>query len=155
MSLHTSAGTTIAISASTPATFNVAGYTAIGTTFVTIGEITNGGEFGRVYQLITHNALATRGTRKFKGSFDEGDMNLQLGLDTDDAGQILCKTASLSDDDYSFRVAMPGGDDFYFQAKVMSFRMGIGDVNTVTGATLSLAITTTAAGVGIVEDLAA
>lgn len=153
MSAHTSAGTIIYISDDTPATFNVAGYTATGVVFTAIGEITNAGEFGRVYQAIKHNPLATRGTRKYKGSFDEGTMNLQLALDTDDAGQIIAKVALDSDNDYSFKVTMPNGDDFYFQAKLMSFPIGINDVNSMTSATMQLELTTSAAGVGIVEDL--
>jgi hypothetical protein len=152
MSVHTSAGTTIGIVAGAPATYNVAGYTALA--FTTIGEITNAGEFGRVYQLITHNPLATRGTQKFKGSYNEGAINLNLALDTDDAGQVLAKVALDSDNDYSFKVAMPGGDDFYFRAKVMSFPIGVNDSNSLTTATMQLEITTSSAGVGIVEDLA-
>ena len=152
MPVHTSAGTTIGIVAGAPATYDVAGYTAL--IFVNIGEITNAGEFGRVYQLITHNPLATRGTQKYKGSFNEGAMNLNLALSSDDAGQVLAKTALDSDEDYSFKVSMPGGDDYYFRAKVMSFPIGINDVNSLTTATIQLEITTSAAGVGIVEDLA-
>jgi hypothetical protein len=91
MTVKTSAGSTIAISAATPATFNAAGYGAL--TFTTIGEVTDLGEFGRDYALVTHNPIATRGTVKRKGSFNEGTMDMKLGLDTDDAGQILAKAA--------------------------------------------------------------
>src|SRR5690349_14090990 len=102
MSVDSSAGTTLKISASTPATFDAAGYGAL--TYTNIGEITNLGEFGREYSLITHNPIANRGTVKRKGSFNEGTMALQLGLDKNDAGQILAKSASVSDDDYSFEI---------------------------------------------------
>lgn len=155
MSIHTSAGTVIAIWSGTPATFNKAGYNALDASFLPIGEITNAGEFGRVYQLVTHNPLATRGTRKFKGSFNEGTMNLQLALDTDDPGQVLGETALNDDDDYSFRVTMQNGDKYYFQAKVMSFPKNVGGVNDMTNATMQLELTTNAAGVGIVPDLIA
>ncbi len=153
MTVRSSAGTTLKISAATPATFNAAGYEAL--TFTNIGEVTDLGEFGREFNLVTHNPLGSRGTVKLKGSFNEGSINVQLGLDTDDAGQILAKTASQSDNDYSFNVTTQNGDDYYFQAKVMSFKVGIGSVDGVTGATIMLEITTSSAGVGVVESLAA
>lgn len=153
MAVRTSAGTTIKLSAGTPATFNAAGYAAL--TWTTIGEVTDLGEFGREFNLVTHNPLGSRGTVKKKGSFNEGSITLQLGLDTDDAGQILAKTAHLSDNDYSFEIATQNGDKYYFQAQVMSFKVGVGGVDQITGATIMLEITTNSAGVGIVESLAA
>lgn len=151
MTVRSSAGTSIKISAGTPATFDSAGYTAL--TFTTIGEVTDLGEFGREYNLITHNPLGTRGTVKLKGSFNEGSISMQLGLDTDDAGQILAKTASLSDNDYSFVIQTQNGDKYYFQAKVMSFKVGVGSVDSVTTATVTLELTTSNTGVGVVEVL--
>ncbi len=153
MTVRTSAGTTLKVSANAPATFNVAGYSAL--TFTAVGEITDLGEFGREFALVTHNPVGTRGTQKFKGSFNEGTMNLTLGLDTDDAGQVLMKAASLADSAYSFEVTTQNGDTYYFQAMVMSFKVGIGSVDSITTATCTLELTTSAGGVGIVEDLAA
>ena len=151
MTVRTSAGTTIAISASTPATFDEAGYLAL--SFTTIGEVTNLGEFGREYALVTHNPVGSRGTVKKKGSFNEGTMSMTLGLDTDDAGQILAKAAALSDSDYSFKVTTQNLDDYYFQAQVMSFKVGVGSVDQITTASITLELTTSSTGVGIVEDL--
>lgn len=153
MTVRTSAGTTLKVSANAPATFNTAGYSAL--TFTAVGEITDLGEFGREFALVTHNPVGTRGTQKFKGSFNEGTMNLTLGLDTDDAGQVLMKAASLADSAYSFEVTTQNGDTYYFQAMVMSFKVGIGSVDSITTATCTLELTTSAGGVGIVEDLAA
>jgi hypothetical protein len=151
MTVRSSAGTTIGLSSSQPATYNAAGYGAL--TFTTIGEVTDLGEFGREFALITHNPIGSRGTVKLKGSFNEGSINMTLGLDTDDAGQILAKTASLSDNDYSFKITTQNGDDYYFQAKVMSFKVNVGSVDSVTTATIMLELTTNSAGVGVVEDL--
>lgn len=153
MTVRTSAGTTIKLSAGTPATFDVTGYAAL--TYTALGEVTDLGEFGREYSLVTHNPVGSRGTVKKKGSFNEGTMTLQLGLDTDDAGQILAKTASTSDADYSFVVETQNGDKYYFQAQVMSFKVAVGGVDSITSATITLELTTTSAGVGIVESLAA
>lgn len=152
MAVRSSAGTTIKISATKPATFNSAGYAAL--TWSAIGEVTDLGEFGREYNLITHNPLGTRGTTKLKGSFNEGSITMQLGLDTDDAGQILCKAASLSDNDYSFEIQTQNGDKYYFQSQVMSFKVGVGSVDQVTAATIMLEITSGGTNTGIIEALA-
>jgi hypothetical protein len=153
MTVRTSAGTTLKVSASTPVTFNQAGYADL--TFTAVGEITDLGEFGREYALVTHNPVGTRGTQKFKGSFNEGTMNLTLGLDTDDAGQMLMKSASGSDSPHSFEVITQNGDKYYFQAMVMSFKVGIGSVDSITTASCTLELTTSSGGVGVVEVLAA
>jgi len=158
MTVRTSAGTTLRVTASAPATFNASGYNDLFTASPVpplVGEVTDLGEFGREFALVTHNPVGTRGTQKFKGSFNEGTMTLSLGLDTDDAGQILMKAASLADDDYSFMVTTQNGDKYYFQGKVMSWKVGIGSVDSITTATATLEITTNSAGVGIVESLAA
>ena len=151
MTVKTSAGTTLKVSASTPATFDSTGYNAL--SYTTVGEVVNVGEFGRVYNLVTHNPVASRGTVKKKGSFNDGQLALQLGLDTDDAGQIILKAAALSDNDYSFLVTDQKGDKYYFQAQVMGFKPSIGTVDQITAATCTLEITTSTAGVGIVEVL--
>lgn len=151
MATRTTAGSTLRMSAAQPATYNVAGYAAL--TWTTVGEITDFGEFGREYALVTHNPVATRGTVKKKGSFNEGAMALQLGLDTDDTGQIMAKAAALSDNDYSVEVTTQNGDKYYMQAQVMSFKVGLGSVDQITAANINLEITTNSAGVGIVESL--
>lgn len=152
MSVRTSAGSTLAVTASAPSSFDVAGYGAL--TYQLIGEITDFGEFGREYNLVTHNPVGNRGTVKRKGSFNEGSMNMTLGLDTDDAGQIVMKSAVQSDNNYSFKLTTQNGDIYYFQAQVMSFKVGVGNVDSITSATVMLEITTSNTGVGVVEDLA-
>lgn len=158
MTVRTSAGTTLRVTSSAPATFDSSGYNTLFTASpvpALVGEITDLGEFGREYALVTHNPVGTRGTQKFKGSFNEGTMTLSLGLDTDDAGQIVMKAASLSDNNYSFMVTTQNGDKYYFQAKVMSWKVGVGGVDSITTATCTLELTTNSAGVGVVESLAA
>lgn len=155
MAIATSATSTLHVVASgtAPATYDVSGYAAL--TWVAVGEVTDLGEFGREFDLVTHNPVASRGTQKFKGSFNEGRMDLQLGLDTDDAGQIIMKAASLSDSAFSFKVTTQNGDIYYFRAMCMAWKVGVGGVNDITGASTTLELTTTSAGVGIVESLAA
>lgn len=153
MSTRTTAGTTLKVSASQPATYDAAGYNALNPTLV--GEVVNFGEFGRVYNLVTHNPVSSRGTVKKKGSFNEGAMNLQLGLDTDDAGQILMQAAALSDADYTFLITTQNGDKYYFQAQVMGWKINLGGVDQISAAAASIELTTTSAGVGIVPVMAA
>jgi len=157
MTVFTSAGTTLTVSASIPATFDGAGYAAVFTASpgpAVVGEIIDLGVFGREFALVTHMPVGSRGTQKLKGSFNEGTLSLSLGLDTDDAGQIIMKTASLSDNNFSFQVTTQSGDKYFFQAKVMSWKVNVAGVDSITTATATLELTTNAAGVGVVETLA-
>lgn len=154
MSVTTAAGTLIAISSVTPTTKDQQGYQASVMNWINIGEIVDGGEHGRNYAKVEHKPIGSRGVRKFKGSFDEGTKTLQLGLDTDDAGQVVAKAASTSDNDYYFRVTYPSGDIDYFSAKVMSFMKSTPNVDSIVGATIALELTTDSNGVGIIEVLA-
>jgi hypothetical protein len=153
MSVFTTAGSTLHIKGAQPTAFTSAGYGAI-TGWTKVGEITDFGDFGRKYNVVKHNPVDNRGTVKKKGSFDEGTMNLKLGLDTDDAGQILMKTARDSDSDYSFKVTTQNGDIYYFQAQVTEFMTSLGGVDTITAASAQLELTTNSPGIGIVEVLA-
>lgn len=152
MSSNTTAGSTLQLSAAAPATFNQAGYAAL--SYTTLGEITDFGDFGRKYNVVKNNPVATRGTVKKKGSFDEGALALKLNLDTDDAGQILAKTALNSDSNYSVKITTQNGDVYYFQVLVTAFVVGLGGVDNTTSASIDLEITTSSTGVGIVEVLA-
>ena len=149
MASRTSAGSTIRVSAAQPGTFNVAGYAALGWT--TVGEITELGEFGREYNLVTHNPIGTRATVKKKGSYNEGQINLMMALDEADAGQLILETASSSDNDYSFEITLQSGRKYYFQAQVMKFKPNVGSVDNITQASVMLELTSNSAGVGIVR----
>lgn len=152
MGISTVAGTAIKISAALPATYDVAGYVAL--TYTNIGNIEDGGEHGREYAEVTFNPIDTRGTQKYKGSFNEGSKTLSIGYDSDDAGMALLKLALASDNDYSFEVIYPNGDIDYFIAKVMTLTKATGGVDSIRMASVSLSISTSSAGVGIVEKLA-
>lgn len=156
MGVQTSAGATLRITASKPSAYTESAYETLFNASpapALVGEITDLGEFGREYALVTHNPVGDRGTQKFKGSFNEGTMNLSLGLDNADAGQILMNTALNSDADYSFAVELQDGTRYFFQAKVMSFKVGVGSVDSITSATTALELSTVD-GVGIVGPAA-
>lgn len=149
MGVQTVAGAIVSISASTPATFDSAGYAAL--TVTAIGEISDAGQHGRVYNVVTHNPIGSRGTQKYKGSFNEGQKVLTVGIDDDDAGQTIAIAALDSDSDYSFKVEYQDGSIDFFQAKVVGFQKSMTGVDTMLTATLTLEITTSASGVGIVH----
>ena len=153
MATQTVAGARFSISATIPATFNQAGYEAVFTASPgasVIGDVTDGGQHGRMYNVVTHNPIGSRGTQKFKGSFNEGQKVFNLAVNPDDAGQSLAITALDSDSDYSFKVLYQDGSADYFQAKVMGFQKSTTGVDTMLTATLTVEITTTTGGVGVV-----
>ena len=148
MSVNTSAGSLLHVSAAAPATFDGAGYAAV--IWSPVGEAVDLGDFGKKFALIKHNPVATRGTQKFKGSFDEGSIPLKLALDNDDAGQKILQAASVLDTKHSFKITLPSGAVYYFQAIVMDFVVGGLTVDAVTSATVTLELTTTKTGIGVV-----
>lgn len=112
-----------------------------------IGEIVNYGEFGRVYQLISHDALNARGTRKLKGQYNDGQLNVQVGRDPQDAGQADAIAARDTDYSYWFKIELndvPNGGStpttFTFEAMVMSYTTNIGGPNQIIGASMLIEI---------------
>lgn len=134
---RTSAGTIISIGAA-PATYDQAGFDAVSVD--EIGEVTDAGEYGKVYNLVTHNPLATRGTQKFKGSYNNGSVTLQIAQDETDAGQIAATAAADSDDSFTIKVVKQNGAIDYFTAQVMSFTTSIGGVDSIEGGSIQLEI---------------
>lgn len=139
MAIQTSAGTALAVSATLPSTYDQTGFDAL--TFTSIGEITDLGEYGKVYELITHNPIATRRTQKFKGTYNNGSVTLQMAEDISDAGQVILDAAVDSDNDYAFRVTAQDADKDYFQAKVMSKTVNIGGANQMRGSSVTVELT--------------
>lgn len=146
MSVRTTAGSQLRVTAVKPSAFTEAGYETVFPETPTmtnpiVGEITDFGEFGRKYNLVTHNPVSDRGTVKKKGSFNAGTMNLQLGLDDDDSGQAMMMTARDSDNDYYFELTTQSGQRYYFPAQVMDFMINLGSVDSITSASVSLELT--------------
>ena len=134
----TSAGTKLFISASAPATYNSTGFAAL--TWTEIGEVSEMGEFGRQYNLVTFNTLGNRRTVKRKGSYNDGTIACQMARVPDDAGQTILTTAVNSDNSYSIKIKLQDGTVFYTTAQVMSYTTNIGNVDQITSATVNLEI---------------
>lgn len=144
MGVNTAATSTIAIGTTTVCN-DQADYEA--DSYTSIGEVSDLGEFGDVAESIEFTSLADRRVRKFKGSFDAGEITCQCGADQTDAGQIALAAAFASDDDHNIRMqlndeATTGGTPttLYFSGKVMSMQRNVGSVNNVVMRTFTIAI---------------
>ena len=135
----TSAGTKISLSSEAPGSYDDTGFS--GLSFNEIGEVTDLGEFGREYSLVTHNPLGSRQTVKRKGSFNDGTISMTVARVPGDAGQTDLQTAVDSDDNYSFKVELQDGRVLYFAAQVMSYTTNVGSVDQITSASVSIEIT--------------
>lgn len=117
-------------------------------TWKEIGEVTDIPEFGKAYELITHNPLATRRTNKRKGSYNDGSMTLQMARVADDEGQMAMEAALDSDATFPFKIeendAPEGGTPttLYFGAQVLSYTRNYGTVNNIKQAAAQLEIDT-------------
>lgn len=136
--IRTSAGSTISISSSQPATYDAAGFGAL--SYTAIAEVSNLGEFGPVSTLVTFNPLATRTTIKRKGSLDQGSIDLEMARSSSDAGQVLLAAANASDLSYSYKVVIQDGSVFMFTAQCLSFSMTVGSVDDITMMNASLEV---------------
>lgn len=134
----TSAGTTISISAAQPATYNEAGFTAL--TYTLIGEVTELGEFGRQYNIVTFNPLGDRRTVKRKGSYNDGTVAAQMARVPSDAGQAILVAALASDESYAIKVVLQDGTIFFFTAQIASYTTNVGSVDQITSATVNIEI---------------
>ena len=148
MAVRTSAGAVISLTSGVPSTFDSTGYLAL--TYTTLGEAVDIGELGRVYTVVTHSPVGNRSTQKLKGSYDEGKLVLSVGLDEADAGQILAQAALLLDNLYAFKIVLQSTKILYFQGLVSGFKKQIGTVNKITTAALTVDISTSSTGVGII-----
>lgn len=138
MSVMTAAGSTVSVSAVLPSTYDGAGFNAL--TFTAVGEVTDVSEFGREYNLVTHTPIASRVAKKFKGSYNNGNVTLQFGRDMANAGQTALMTAASSDASYAVRLVLQDGTKIYFTGQVMSFKTTLGNADSITGGSVTIEI---------------
>lgn len=133
-SAQTVAGSILSVASALPATYDAAGFAAL--TYSAVAEVTDIGTFGKDFTLVTHNPIGDRKTYKFRGSYNNGTLDLKLAKITvlnTDAGQAALTTALNDplDKSVSFRIALQDGSKQYFTGKVMSFTTSIGSVNSI------------------------
>lgn len=141
MAISSQNGTTLGISATLPTTFddNVStGYPSL--TFTLVGEVVDFGELGKVYNMITHQAVALRYPKKIKGTYDIPDVTITVARDSADAGQVIVAAALASDNSYSFEVTLPSGDTANFTAKVTKAAVGAVASDQVEGTAITLSV---------------
>jgi hypothetical protein len=113
-----------------------------------VGLIENIGEFGKVFDLVTFQAVADGRTYKFKGGFNEGNLQMTVASDLTDAGQALLFAYGNAQDQntYPFKITLNGADasfdTVYFGGKVFSYRQQLGSVNNIIKATVNIEINT-------------
>lgn len=131
---QTVAGAVLSVSSSLPATYNAAGFGAL--SYSPVAEVTDIGTFGKDFTLVTHNPIGDRKTFKFRGSYNNGTLDLKLAKITvlnTDAGQAALTTALNDplDKSVSFLITLQDTSKQYFTGKVMSFTTSIGSVNSI------------------------
>ena len=144
----TEVGTNVRTAAGTKLYIGGTGALESESSWVEVGEIVDFGEYGKQYNLVTHNPIGSRKTYKFKGSYNNGQLALSLGQDLEDAGQEAVRDALDSDNQYNFKVefddeadtsgATPTTD--IFKGVVMSFTTQVGSVDSIVGAACSIEI---------------
>lgn len=141
MGSSTAAGSTLAISAGTPATQDAAGYAALA--FTEVGQIDKIGAIGAVFAKVEFKPLKGA-IQKHKGSQDNGSIAPSMANDEADAGQTLMRTAA---DDatsklYSFEVTYPTGAKRYFGGRVFGFPETTDGADSILMATPTVEIST-------------
>src|SRR5262245_23513936 len=117
------------------------------TTWTEIGLIESMGEFGDAANEVTFAALGDARIRKSKGARDAGTMEVVVGHDPLDTGQLAVETAEQTNSNYPFKVVIPDGPTdayqdsiFYFRALVMSRRLNVGTNDNVVRKTYNIGI---------------
>ena len=136
--VFTSAGTTIFIGDALPANYDKAGFESV--MWTEIGEVTDLGEFGKEFNLVTHNALNNRRTVKRKGSYNDGAVTMQYAFQRQLQGQVDLRAALESDDSYPVKIVLQDGTHIYMSVQVMSAPVNVGSVDQITSASTTLEI---------------
>ncbi|APR51989.1 hypothetical protein CA223_06830 [Sphingomonas koreensis] len=141
MGSTTAAGTTLAISATAPATFDATGFGALAATV--IGGIDKLGTLGAVFAKVEFQPL--NGTKdKHKGSSDNGALQPTMAIDGEDAGQILLRTAAADKTSklYYFVATYPTGAKRGFGARVFGAPETVDGADTIITAAATIEVCT-------------
>jgi len=142
----TNSGATLAISASIPATYDAAGYAATTIAYTAVGQIETHGAHGVTATMIEFTPVDTAVVAKLKGSKNYGTKALTIGYVPGDAGQVILKTASESNNHYSVKVTYPLGtgestaEVHYLDVIVSKLEYQNGSVNDAQKCNVELAV---------------
>ncbi|MDR7147057.1 hypothetical protein [Rhizobium sp. BE258] len=127
--------------------FVVADFSAV--TWVEIGQLESIGTFGDTAAEITFDNIGLGRTQKLRGNKNAGNMELVMGIDAADAGQIALLAAFNTNYDYAFKVeftdkpntgASPKNSTRQFIGKVMSASEALDTANSVAKMTASIGV---------------
>lgn len=140
--ITSSVGTAVSVSAASPATYDAAGFTAL--TWSLCGELAELPAYGAEAALATHTPLKTGIVAKRRGSVNYGSLTLTMAVSDADAGQAILRTkaeaAAGTDATVSVKVALVEGDVQYFTGQVMSYKVNVGNADSITMAEVTLEI---------------
>lgn len=109
-----------------------------GLSYTEITPVESIGEFGDQASTIEFTALGDARVRKRKGVRNAGDLNIVVGHDPLDAGQLAMVAAEATEFTYAMKVVLADGADandtdsvFYFRALVSSARVNVGEANAI------------------------
>jgi hypothetical protein len=125
------AGATISISDDLPATYDAAGYAATTVVFTAIGQVETYGNHGVTANVATFTPVDTAVVTKIKGHKDYGVMNLTFGSIPTDAGQVIVKAASESNNHYSVKMLYPDGETHFLDVLVSKYEFQDGSVDDI------------------------
>lgn len=133
--VSTMVGTTVSLTTERPSDYVASAYATLN--FTPVGEITDIPEFGRAYEVITHNALERRGSVYFKSFFNEGDIQLPFVTRAGDAGQAIARSSADSQNEvlsvkFEYLDESGTNSQIYFESQVFSFTDG-GNQNSLRG----------------------
>lgn len=138
-------GTTFSVSATLPATNDVAGYGAL--TFSGVTGVGSLGSIGPSYEVVNFTDLADGVVQKAHGSLNYGDPELQYRAVNGDTGQGILLTALTNRTKIAVEVVRASGLIQYFQALVTSNPNTEASATTTDNRTCNIAITS-----AIIED---
>lgn len=136
----TNAGSTLAISASLPATYDASGYGATTITYTAVGNIEDHGSHGVTSNITTFTPVDTNVVAKAKGAKNYGAKNITVANIAGDAGQVILKAASESTAHYSAKVTYADGEIHYMDVLVKDYvyNDGTSDSNRTIGCVMEL-----------------
>lgn len=115
---QTTGGTIVSIGPA-PATKDQAGFEAV--TVVAIGEATEIGDIGKLWNTATHSALAKAQVLEKKTSFQLAAITIPLAIDDSNQGQIDARAANETYLDYTIKITRQNGAVIFFTAQVSGF----------------------------------
>lgn len=113
-------GATIAVAAGKPATTDAAGFAAL--SYSTVGEIQQFGAIGDTSAAIEVGDLAAGRISRINGAVDGGENEFSFSYEDADAGQVILRNNSNTNNDVSCRVTDPDGQIAYFFGRVANVR---------------------------------